>query len=500
MKRSRETLDTWLQPKSKSQKVQVAESVTATAFQNGGDRVEVEVTPQKVKVVATKSAPVVKSFTRNEAAMVVPPRPPIVGNFSDYIDTDVDNLPLHQRDKSKGGIRVNLHRGKGVGKVVYTDEYGEWRTVPGFHPTHLIVSSMGWTRSRVSGGGGWVNPSPGYRHPSFYFLNGVNGYNYPVIQLVLRAFVGPGPKGQTGDHIAKYDGDKERERGDNRVENVRWATRALQSTNQGVRKAKRNGQPILVRDPSWPDGRWDRYPSATAANEALGVQGLGAVANGKRNSNGKYIAKRAPPDETQDDLPVETIPNNKGELIAQPAEVWRPARYSGGKSIRSARVSNRGRAQVKHARGTGWGYKFTPMPNDGEVYAIIGSKLFHVSVFFTFGGKLREGETVDHDDRDKTNNTFANLKAESKRGQILNQTRKPISERHNSQKMNIEARSRDDPYTPWRWFKSQSDAACVLGVHRGSISSHLKGDPEHTHVGGYVFRRCAAAYAGSSTA
>ena len=319
----------------------------------------------------------------------------------------------------------------------------------------------------------------------------VNGYKYPMIHLILRAFVGPGLPGQTGDHIAKYDGDKERERGDNRAVNVRWATQALQIANRGVHKAHRNGQPILVRDPSWPNGRWDPYPSALAANEALGVKNLEKVANGEKNYAGerKYIAKWAPPDETQDDLPAATIRNNKGELIHQPAEEWRQAVYSDGKPMSGWRVSNRSRAQKRYPCGSKWGYKFTPMPTDGMIYATIGGKLFHVSVFFTFGGVLREGETVDHVDRDPTNNTLANLKAESKRGQNLNRTLKPIAERQNSQKKAIEARPRDDPNAPWRWFESQGAAARALGVAYQNIGQHLKGNPKYSHVGGYIFRR-----------
>ena len=409
------------------------------------------------------------------------------------VAADVGSLPLHQRPKSKGGTRVNLHTGTGIGDVVSTDEHGVWRTVPGFHPDHINASTSGLTRSRAPGGG-WEKPTPGCCGKDFYFYKKVNGYRYPVIQLVLRAFVGPGLPGQTGDHIAKYDGDKKRERGDNRAVNVRWATPALQSTNRGVRKAQRSGQPILVRDPAWPDGRWDPYPSATAAEKALGVKNLGNVANGERSSAGerKYIAKWAPPDETQDDLPAATIRNNKGELIHQPAEVWRQAVYSDGKPMPGWRASNRSRAQKRYSSGTGWGYKFTPMPRYGEAYAKIGgSKLFHVSVFFTFGGKLREGETVDHVDRDPTNNTLANLKAESRSGQVLNQTRKPISERGNSKKKAIEARPRDDPNAPWRWFESQIAAARVLGVGNQHISQHLKGNPKYSHVGGFIFRRAA---------
>jgi len=90
MKRSRETLDTWLQPKRKSQAVEVANTLLGTALDKGADRVEVNV--GNVHVVATKPAPVVKQFNKGDAAMVVPPRPPIVGKFADYIDEAMEGV------------------------------------------------------------------------------------------------------------------------------------------------------------------------------------------------------------------------------------------------------------------------------------------------------------------------------------------------------------------------------------------------------------------------
>ena len=93
MKRSG-TLDAWLQPKSKSQTVEVAKSVTATALQNGCDRVEVEVTPEKVKVVATKpaAAPKSKMFTKSVAARTGFPTPLFTGKFADFVDVAMDGV------------------------------------------------------------------------------------------------------------------------------------------------------------------------------------------------------------------------------------------------------------------------------------------------------------------------------------------------------------------------------------------------------------------------
>jgi hypothetical protein len=58
---------------------------------------------------------------------------------------------------------------------------------------------------------------------------------YRVHYLMAIAFIGPQPSPQhTVDHIAKYDGDWQRERSDNRIENLRWATRKEQRQHQSA--------------------------------------------------------------------------------------------------------------------------------------------------------------------------------------------------------------------------------------------------------------------------
>lgn len=56
---------------------------------------------------------------------------------------------------------------------------------------------------------------------------------YRVHYLMAISFIGPQPSpSHSVDHIAKYDGDWERERADNRIENLRWATKEQQRNNQ----------------------------------------------------------------------------------------------------------------------------------------------------------------------------------------------------------------------------------------------------------------------------
>ena len=56
---------------------------------------------------------------------------------------------------------------------------------------------------------------------------------YRVHWLVAIAFLGPPPSAKhTVDHIEKYDGNWKRARADNRVENLRWATKSEQRRHQ----------------------------------------------------------------------------------------------------------------------------------------------------------------------------------------------------------------------------------------------------------------------------
>jgi hypothetical protein len=328
----------------------------------------------------------------------------------------------------------------------------------------------------------------------------------------LRAFHGPRPSPElTGDHIAKYDGDKMRERSDNRACNLRWATDEQQRDNQGERKEQRTGQPIRVRRADWQKEReWVEYPSACAADRACGVKGLGTVANPTYISKSltdkdgfRWLAEWAEPNEPQGDLPPDPdYVDANGTPKPQDKEEWRDAVYNNGKRIKNWRVSSRGRAQRKHSSGTDWMHRFTPMPT--EDYAkIANKKVFHVTVFCSFGGTLVGDETVDHIDGDETNNLLSNLRALDKPGQGRNRTFKPLEERCNSHKQRVACRHRDWPTnTPDLEFESQHAAARALGVKQGDISTNIckkrypkghkyAGQLTRPSVGGYVFYKVA---------
>jgi hypothetical protein len=410
--------------------------------------------------------------------------------------TEATEPPEPNSRKRTEPVDLGKWFGMFLGTRVRDNEYGTWRTVPGFSPDEVIVTDLGWVRTRAPCGKGFAKPTKGNQRTRGDYKVGVNSHSYLVHNLMLRAFRGPRRPGETGEH-------KNRIPSDTHLSNLKWATKKEQRDNQGKRKPQRTGQPIEVRRKDEPEAAWTWYLSSNAADKACGVQGLAHVANPNlpEKSCGVWEARWAEPLETQDDLPPDAdYVDAKGKAKPQDAEEWRDAYYY-DQLLPRWRVSNRGRAQTRHSRGNDWGHKFTPEATEGMDYAhIAGPKLFHVSVVSTFLG-LTKGQLVDHIDQDKASNLLTNLRPATYSENALNVTKKPLSERDNSKKMSISARRPSWPATtPSREFESQNVAARELGVSQGAISKHLNGKrfPEgHKRAGklvqpapgGYVFHR-----------
>ena len=254
-------------------------------------------------------------------------------------------------------------------------------------------------------------------------------------RLVCAAFHGPCPNDTyTCDHI-------NRDSSDNRASNLRWASKSEQKCNQTTEPRSVQGlKPIFLRKVG--DEEWTWYASAGEAVRKTPLTNLDAMLKEGKSHLG-YEAKYAPPLEAQESLPAAN---------GLPAEEWKdvgPGR----------RVSNRGRAQQWLRNGTNWGHVFTPKPYDygkGLHYVQFNGKHFHRVVWEAFGTPLREGETIDHKDRDIGNNCIVNLKAASKSEQAKNRTLKPLEQRQNSLK--IPVYGRDPDTNEWVWFDSAKSA------------------------------------------
>ena len=413
-----------------------------------------------------------------------PPPPP----------TPPTKKPKSDNPKKEKPPRVDMGAGEGVGEVVGHDEYGEWRSVPGFSPECLLASSKGFVRTRVGNRVG--NPSQGCQNKqSGYWRCNIDCNMYRVHQLILRAFVGPRPSpSMTGDHANQ-------DRSDNRFENLSWATKSEQNANRGERKQHRGGKPILVRCAEWPattPSMW--FAHGKIADRILGCKHLGVVANvnaqsrkfaGDKTGN-KWLAQLAPALELQEDLLADPdYVDSNGDPKPQPVEVWVDAVYYGNR-VHGWKVSNRARAQCKYRVGDKWEDKFTPQPTKGMGYAMIKSckkqMSFHIVVVSSFHSALVKGMIIDHIDRNKANNFLSNLRVVSSSENNKNRDNKSHPNRYNAKKMAVEARREDAAaVTPWQEFESLRAAASFLKIRRESISDHLNG--KRLHAGGYVFRR-----------
>jgi hypothetical protein len=250
----------------------------------------------------------------------------------------------------------------------------------------------------------------GYRHVT------QDAWSYRVCHLVLWAFHGGPADDETADHIAKHDGDFMRERGDDRVENLRWATKAVQSSNRTIKKTQSRSLPVLARHESWTEYCPSlKFKSCLVAATELKLN-QGNISNvlgttREVHSTGGWTFAWGDLEEPQTDLITE----------ADGVERWA---FVGDRC--RAKVSTHGRCQTMKGRGTNWGPRRTPMATRGTVYATfrVDGKLpsMHQLVWQAFGDRALVGnETIDHKDRDTSRNCISNLRPATKEQQRKNQ-------------------------------------------------------------------------------
>lgn len=331
-----------------------------------------------------------------------------------------------------------------MGGVLHEDCYGIWRNVPGFSNDKIIVSSRGYTKLRCKAGMPFGPAVLNRQDTHGYRTISINGKHYRVCRLVLLAFSGrPPTPTHTADHIGKHNGDFMKERGDDRIENLRWADKRMQSCNRLKKRRRRDSVPVVA---TRKDGRGSpmRFDSYHEAADSLGVR----VGNISNVVNGRVSATKGWKFSS-----VDTIDGEHGELV----EEW--------KFVTSmCMVSSRGRLAQRRSMNVEWNAAFKPPQPEDRPYArvMIDGKefLLHQLVWNTFGARpLAAGETIDHIDRDKTNNAVENLRPASGGDQSLNQSRRHKSLIRSSLKMAVEGKP---PGGVWRRWESQRDAAIEL--------------------------------------
>lgn len=321
-------------------------------------------------------------------------------NVSDEDEQDeCDPVPQSAGTKRKRAATTNKHRiGFGpdvsteqMGKLVATDEYGEWRTVPGFPDDKVIVSSEGWVKMTTNG----ISlenaiPRKGYLVPEQQrHIVSIYGVEYLSYQLICRAFHGPQPTdSHTVDHINQKSDD-------NRASNLKWETKSGQVLNRRKRqKTKSNSIPILGKKIGSED--WVAYKSIldAALQLSLSVGNIPQVISGKRAHTKGYVFKR-------------NLDASEPELLE--GEVW--VGVLGHES--KYQVSNMGRFRSK-GKGKNWKPPYTPRPSNNGFYAAVHihdkQLVFHKVVFESFHKrKVRRGFVIDHMDSKKCNNKLSNL-------------------------------------------------------------------------------------------
>ena len=330
---------------------------------------------------------------------------------------------------ARGPLPIKRHRGEGPFApqlmpegLFDSDEPGErWAAHPDYAPSELLVSNRGPVRKRGHAGvGEYEYFTLGSLRKDGYRKVSIGGKNRLVHELVCEAFHGPKPsEAHTVDH------HHDRNRSKNRADNLRWATSQEQLANQGTHRAKSTGKPVLARKVGSPDdAEWTPYASATAAGKALGINegSIRAVCNSEKwvKPPGGYEFRHGPPPEDQGDLPWEELGPPHARFCV-PRERWKLDPESDGRT----RVSTRGRVQTKTPRGECWSLRHTPRAASGHVYAKVNGKRVHQVVWRTFrpDDPPVNRETIDHIDRDESNNALHNLRRATKSEQIINQDR-----------------------------------------------------------------------------
>ena len=203
---------------------------------------------------------------------------PTIGHKVFHRDGDVDNNKLSNLVWSTG----------------YGDEYGEWCQVPGIDASKLIVSSLGFVRTRSAGGkvrNGFNRPlgkpTKGNAMKTDVMSVTVDTKQYLVHRLVALAFIGtqPSPK-HTVDHI-------DRDQWNNCATNLRWATPEQQCANKGLSKPSYlHTGTAESQDNLIVDGETEEW---AAASVTLRVSTMGRVQRRHRNSKTKWMRKATPP-------------------------------------------------------------------------------------------------------------------------------------------------------------------------------------------------------------
>lgn len=269
---------------------------------------------------------------------------------------------------------------------------------------------------------------------------------FKMHDLVARAFIGAPPHPDaTVDHI-------NRDRSDNRAENLRWATRREQRANQRSIDHQNHGanNPVQYRKV----GSEDPWEDASSMQQLAGLIGanqghISKCVNKKAKSHKGYEFRRAPE-----------------QIIKR--EEW-------AEIDNNAYVSNMGR--VRHMSSPA----FFPKIVAGMEYPMFRHRPVHCFVAEAFVGPAPFADaTIDHIDRNKMNSKASNLRWANKVEQRANQMRTESVSMHQR------------PVIGWiggdkKWFSSRLEAERLTGVMAQNIAKCVCG--KRRRAGGFVWEQ-----------
>ncbi|CAK0890659.1 unnamed protein product [Prorocentrum cordatum] len=346
-----------------------------------------------------------------------------------------------------------------------------------FYPRRFSTSSTGAAavscHGRIRSNNGII--TWGCLNDAGYYTTRIGGSPNLVHRLVAHAFLGPPPSTQHCDV-----NHKDRDRGNNHVNNLEFVTRsenvlhsyAANSTRRTSRDAL--SKPVLSR---WAgQGRWTDHSSGILASLETGVNRghIWMCCQGRTISAKGYEFKYGTP----------IVPPYL------PGEEWRPALHPcTARELSTWEVSSHGRLKssrgvVSYGSQTLAGYRIAGITADGQKTDHYVHRL--VARAFLWQPSFSEDLVVNHIDGNRGNNSSSNLEYVTRSQNARISKKWWIGRASAGVTQSKPVWGRVLGSLSWKWYASMAEAARLLDLRSGNISSCCNGITRR--AGSYEFK------------